>query len=284
MASTALPHTTHSQETLQRMEQYMAAAAASPEEEERHHSPPAMPAVSNANSEATMAANPDYPPYVRNMMNSQPPPPPPDPYQYNETSVTSGSNSGEEDDRDPLGNSNKRLGGHLNGFSSKKRRKQSKPIRLGPDPDPDPEQPSQSGLDQGRGDEEEEGLVNSTTPELEDGERPRPPGIPMDLPLNLSAAAGAMAAHPTLRVLGAELLQNPDKIPSSAAASIYQNMLGNMPNFVGIPQFPFPFPTSRPPNSASSGTTPVTSGGRIQIFNPEAYCELCNKEFCNKCK
>ena len=264
----------------------MAAAAASPDEvEERHHSPPPpIPVVSNANSEVT-ASNPDYPPYVRNMMNSQQPPPlsaqaPPDPYQYNETSVTSGSNSGEEDDRDPLGNSNKRLGGHLNGFSSKKRRKQSKPIRLGPDPaDPDPsEQPSQSGQDQGRGDiEEEEGLVNSTTPELEDGERR--PGIPMDLPLNLSAAAAAagIASHPTLRVLGAELLQNPDKIPTSAAASLYQNMLGNMPNFVGIPQFPFPFPTSRPPNSASSGTTPVTSGGRIQIFNPEAYCELCNK-------
>ena len=307
MASTALPHTTHSQETLQRMEQYMAAAASAPspdEDEERHqHSPPAS-AVSNANSEAaTMAAaNPDYPPYVRNMMNnSQGPPPvpslapapptPSDPYQYNETSVTSGSNSGEEDDRmDSLGNSNKRLGGHLNGFSSKKRRKQSKPIRLGPDHPVDgpdhggPEQPSQSGQDQGRGDvEEEEGLVNSTTPELEDGER-RPGLLPMDLPLNLSAAAGAMAAHPTLRVLGAELLQNPDKIPTSAAASLYQNMLGNMPNFVGIPQFPFPFPTSRPPNSASSGTTPVTSGGRIQIFNPEAYCELCNKEFCNKCK
>ena len=290
MASTALPHTTHTQETLQRMEQYMAAAAASPdevEEERSHHSPPpaSIAVVSNANSEAA-ASNPDYPPYVRNMMNSQPPPPappPPDPYQYNETSVTSGSNSGEEDDRDPLGNSNKRLGGHLNGFSSKKRRKQSKPIRLGPDhpiDGPDhggPEQPSQSGQDQGRGDvEEEEGLVNSTTPELEDGER-RPGLLPMDLPLNLSAAAGAMAAHPTLRVLGAELLQNPDKIPTSAAASLYQNMLGNMPNFVGIPQFPFPFPTSRPPNSASSGTTPVTSGGRIQIFNPEAYCELCNK-------
>ena len=105
----------------------------------------------------------------------------------------------------------------------------------------------------------------------------------MDLPLNLSAAAAAAAAHPTLRVLGAELLQNPDKIPTSVA-SLYQGMLSGNPPF-GIPQFPFPFPgsSSRPPTtSVSQGSTPMTSGGRPQIFNPEAYCELCNKEFCNK--
>ena len=31
------------------------------------------------------------------------------------------------------------------------------------------------------------------------------------------------------------------------------------------------------------GFTPTSSsGGQIQIFNIEAYCKLCNKEFCNK--
>ena len=54
-----------------------------------------------------------------------------DPYQYQETSVTSGSNSGGEDDEREIGEGGKRLGGHLNGFASKKRRKQSKPIRIG---------------------------------------------------------------------------------------------------------------------------------------------------------
>ena len=285
MASTALPHTTHSQESLQqRMEQYHMGATASPEEE-GHSPPPEVPTsdpTSNVASEAVSSGpGSDYPPYVRNMMSAQQATP--DPYQYTEASVTSGSNSGEEDDRTSDVGSNKRLGGHLNGFSSKKRRKQSKPMRMGPDvPE---EQPSQSGQGEGRDEEEEEGLVNSTTPELEDGER-RPTGGPMggmDLPLNLSAAAAAAAAHPTLRVLGAELLQNPDKIPTSVA-SLYQGMLSGNPPF-GIPQFPFPFPgsSSRPPTtSVSQGSTPMTSGGRPQIFNPEAYCELCNKEFCNK--
>ena len=60
-------------------------------------------------------------------------------YQYHdETSPTSaGSGSGgEEDDRESgelSSASGKRLGGVLNGFSSKKRRKQSKPIRIGAD-------------------------------------------------------------------------------------------------------------------------------------------------------
>eukprot|EP00093_Oithona_nana_P015045 15045.XXX_642018_645962_1 [CDS] Oithona nana genome sequencing. len=139
--------------------------------------------------------------------------------------------------------------------------------------------PTQSGQDHGR-DEEEEGLVNSTTPELEDGERrPSLAGLPTDLPLNLSAAAAAAASHPTLRVLGAELLQHPDKIPTSVASLYHGGMLGPF----GLPPFPFPFPTStRPPISTAGSTPPVTAGGRIQIFNPEAYCELCNKEFCNK--
>merc|ERR1719211_992126 len=30
------------------------------------------------------------------------------------------------------------------------------------------------------------------------------------------------------------------------------------------------------------GFTPLRTGDRNQIFNIEAYCKLCNKEFCNK--
>ena len=260
MASTALPHTT--QEALQH--QYM--AASSPDEANHQMAEAEQQSQSHPDSQPHQDHHSDF--HSRNQS---------DPYQYvAEASVTSGSNSGaEEDDRDLSGN--KRLGGHLNGFSSKKRRKQSKPIRLGSGGEQD-DVPSQSGqADQAR-EEDDEGLVNSTTPELEDGERrPSIPGLPSDLPLNLSAAAAA--AHPTLRVLGAELLQNPDKIPTSAA-SLYQGMLGANP--FGLPPFPFPFPTSRPSISAMGTTPPVTAGGRIQIFNPEAYCELCNKEFCNK--
>merc|ERR1712020_603379 len=40
--------------------------------------------------------------------------------------------------------------------------------------------------------------------------------------------------------------------------------------------------SSRGPPTSAGNTPPVNSQGRIQIFNPEAYCELCNKEFCNK--
>ena len=303
MASTALPHTTLSQETLQR--QYMAAAAASPEQDEapvQNQSPPSPspPSVHQTpqglpqlpllpppivSSENNVANNQDVGNYPPNPFRSLPVPTMqvPDPYQYAEASVTSGSNSGEEDDRIDLGN--KRLGGHLNGFSSKKRRKQSKPIRLGGDSIQDEGQvPTQSGQPESR-DDDEEGLVNSTTPELEDGER-RPSILQAsDLPLNLSAAAiaGAAASHPTLRVLGAELLQNPDgglRIPTSISSFLNQGML-NSP--FGLPPFPFPFPpNSRGPPTSAGNTPPVNSQGRIQIFNPEAYCELCNKEFCNK--
>ena len=36
-------------------------------------------------------------------------------------------------------------------------------------------------------------------------------------------------------------------------------------------------------NDLEQGFTPTSSsGGQIQIFNIEAYCKLCNKEFCNK--
>jgi hypothetical protein len=91
-----------------------------------------------------------------------------------------------------------------------------------------------------------------------------------------------------LRVLGAELLQHPDLdpskfpglgrpgSPSSLPASLYQSMLP-----FGLPPFPFPFPgqpSMKPPGGGGVGS----QLGRSQIFNPEAYCELCNKEFCNK--
>merc|ERR1719507_2858952 len=54
-----------------------------------------------------------------------------------------------------------------------------------------------------------------------------------------------------------------------------------------MPHFMFNFGMSQsvdsiPRSVAEQGITPITTGGRIQIFNPEAYCELCNKEFCNK--
>ena len=109
MASTALPHTTHSQETLQR--QYMTATAASPEQDEvtvnqtapsppppSVHQTPVPTVVSSENSlNNAMGGNDSYPNPYRSQV--------PDPYQYTEASVTSGSNSGEEDDRIDLGNS-----------------------------------------------------------------------------------------------------------------------------------------------------------------------------------
>jgi hypothetical protein len=92
-----------------------------------------------------------------------------DPYQYQETSVTSGSNSGGEDDEREIGEGGKRLGGHLNGFASKKRRKQSKPIRIGAGDEQAPVG-GVAGLDAGdRGREEaassEDGRGQTSSPE-----------------------------------------------------------------------------------------------------------------------
>ena len=110
-----------------------------------------------------------------------------------------------------------------------------------------------------------------------------------EFPLNLSSHRDMGDKPPMLRVLGAELLQNPDfdpskfpglgrpGSPSSLPASLYQSMLP-----FGLPPFPFPFPgqqSMKPPHSGGGGPQMM---GRSQIFNPEAYCELCNKEFCNK--
>ncbi|KAK8774750.1 hypothetical protein V5799_010718 [Amblyomma americanum] len=56
--------------------------------------------------------------------------------------------------------------------------------------------------------------------------------------------------------------------------------LGMFPN----PMAPFLFPVLQQGQNAS---TPIPNGsaapsGNMRIFNPEAFCELCNKEFCNK--
>ena len=275
----------------------------------------------------------------------------PDPYQYQDASVTSGSNSADEDDGESHqdaesemsggteGGNGKRSRGHLNGYSSsKKRRKQSKPIRLSAGDTPSHPQNSNK----------EERSPNDTThfseeDEMEEGERVArinrendeeyEEGARTDGPLNLSSTSskdgdlaegeeegevvrngsgGRVGLQPSLRVLGAELLQanTPEglaglKIPSGLSAqqassiptSLYQGMLQ-----FGLPPFPFPFPLtsqaggqpgspspltgkmppSSIPMSSSSSAPPLSAGGRVQIFNPEAYCELCNKEFCNK--
>ena len=212
----------------------------------------------------------------------------------------SNSNSGgEEDDRDAVAaaaasaldaaSGKRSLGAILNGLSAsaKKRRKQSKPIRLGADA------PEAEGRREFVNDEPDEG------PE---------PGERSDGPLNLSGSSSkdeeSGVRPPALRVLGPELMAaavaggeeagllrtlgegglpggNP-MIPTS----LYQGMLGPF----GIPPFPFQMPSGlptslaggiRPPTSTAGGISGA-NGGRIQIFNPEAYCELCNKEFCNK--
>ncbi|KAK2710517.1 uncharacterized protein LOC136025686 [Artemia franciscana] len=64
----------------------------------------------------------------------------------------------------------------------------------------------------------------------------------------------------------------PDKMSN---AVIHPGMLPFPPN-----PFLFPFVNSAP--TMQSGQVVPTNGPQIRIFNPEAYCELCNKEFCNK--
>ena len=227
-----------------------------------------------------------------------------DPYQYQETSVTSGSNSAGEEDEREIGEGGKRLGGHLNGFASKKRRKQSKPIRIGAGGEQIPVGGSNNARDAASS---EDGRGQTSSPEqgeyrrgssaddddneLEEGERRPGHHFMGEFPLNLSSSRDMGSDKPPgmLRVLGAELLQHPDLdpskfpgfgrpgSPSSLPASLYQSMLP-----FGLPPFPFPFPgqpSMKPPNSGGGGPQMM---GRSQIFNPEAYCELCNKEFCNK--
>ena len=284
MASTALSQQNHptSDSLQQRMDQFLSMASSLRSQAAAQENVTSNQNVADRDGRET----PTSPPYVGR-----------DPYQYQEPSVTSGSNSGGEEDDRELGEGGKRLGGHLNGFASKKRRKQSKPIRIGA-----------GGEAIGRGEEaasSEDGRGQTSSPEqgeyrrgssaddddneLEEGERRPGHHFMGEFPLNLSSSRDLGSDKPPmLRVLGAELLQHPDLdpskfpglgrpgSPSSLPASLYQSMLP-----FGLPPFPFPFPgqpSMKPPGSGGVGS----QLGRSQIFNPEAYCELCNKEFCNK--
>ena len=107
---------------------------------------------------------------------------------------------------------------------------------------------------------------------------------PEDAPLNLSSGVKEEEEREvgSLRVLGRELLQNPDKDQGGMGHGY--PMQGS--NFGGLPpHFLFPFsgmPGSPGSESDQGFTPPATHGGKSQIFNIEAYCKLCNKEFCNK--
>lgn len=181
----------------------------------------------------------------------------------------------------------------MNGYVSKKRRKQSKPIRLG----------SEEGGEGGEGGEGVEGGEEGCEDEgdMEEGEV-RHGVAPADMrfanveddvcqddaPLNLSSGVKNDDDKEvgSLRVRGRELLQNPDKIQENHSNPSYP--LGFSSHFGLPPHFLFPFsgmpggPAS-PGSESEQGFTPPTShGGKTQIFNIEAYCKLCNKEFCNK--
>jgi hypothetical protein len=224
--------------------------------------------------------------------------------QYGETSA-SGSNSGErvalcesligpnaalpgedDDERDYDG---KRPGAPMNGLASKKRRKQSKPIRLGND--------SIGGLEGGAPVEqvegEEEGPEHYRRQSGDSLECGTPPSQG-DAPLNLSAppklGGEDKSEQGGLRVLGRELLmQHPEKQQEGNRISGGSHLFPDMP-FGMPPSFMFP---GMAPNASSPGLnmsraemeqgfTPLRTGDRPQIFNIEAYCKLCNKEFCNK--
>jgi hypothetical protein len=188
-------------------------------------------------------------------------------------SETSGSNSGDEDEREMGETGVKRLGSHFNGLSSKKRRKQSKPLKLGGEVEAGQRASPEPGEFRYRNPSEED--------DLEEGEK-RPTS---DGPLNLSREEGE---KPSLRVLGPELMNNPALLAEEGAkagipipTSLYQGMLP-----FGLAPFPFPFPNQPPSSLAGKMPAPpatgFNAGGKPQIFNPEAYCGLCNKEFCNK--
>eukprot|EP00090_Calanus_glacialis_P039546 TRINITY_DN6884_c0_g1_i1.p1 TRINITY_DN6884_c0_g1~~TRINITY_DN6884_c0_g1_i1.p1 ORF type:complete len:1311 (-),score=300.50 TRINITY_DN6884_c0_g1_i1:2883-6815(-) len=225
--------------------------------------------------EGNIEEMPESPSYMQGGYQEQ------DPYRYGETSA-SASNSGEDDDeRDYDG---KRSGGPMNGLSSKKRRKQSKPIRLG----------SEEGGEVEQTDIQEEGEVRFRRASGDSMDEGSPPSQG-DAPLNLSAVpkqGDEKSEMGGLRVLGRELMQNPNKlqegnrIPSEESSQMFPG------GQFGMQHFMFPF-SGMGPNTpsdsvsmsraeAEQGFTPTSSSGRIQIFNIEAYCKLCNKEFCNK--
>ena len=210
MASTALSQQNHptSDSLQQRMDQFLSMASSLRSQAAAQENVTSNQNVADRDGRET----PTSPPYVGR-----------DPYQYQEPSVTSGSNSGGEEDDRELGEGGKRLGGHLNGFASKKRRKQSKPIRIGA-----------GGEAIGRGEEaasSEDGRGQTSSPEqgeyrrgssaddddneLEEGERRPGHHFMGEFPLNLSSSRDLGSDKPPmLRVLGAELLQHPDLDPS----------------------------------------------------------------------
>ncbi|XP_046406315.1 uncharacterized protein LOC124171217 [Ischnura elegans] len=71
--------------------------------------------------------------------------------------------------------------------------------------------------------------------------------------------------------------------PFSDGKNLIPNLLGLAPHFL-FPHIPEKSPTAMASQSQSTGTSgnADNSSSTIRIFNPEAYCELCNKEFCNK--
>ncbi|XP_040566540.1 uncharacterized protein [Lepeophtheirus salmonis] len=224
-----------------------------------------------------------------------------DPY-YQEASATSGSNSCDEEELPP--GSKRSLNGGISSLpfnsSSKKRRKQSNPLRLGLE--------LSSNEDNQRDREAEEDTRRYSTEEEEGEDRSRitcRPSSSGDSPLNLSSGSSSNNNNnssqrepgekvPSLRVLGPELMSSPEfesgelisklsGLPpncsaAATATSLYQAAAaGMLPFGLGGP-FPFPFPPKSGLGSPGGAGVPRSS----QIFNPEAYCELCNKEFCNK--
>ena len=76
-----------------------------------------------------------------------------------------------------------------------------------------------------------------------------------------SQSPGVVTSHPP-----------PSLFPSTMAPFLYPMLSGGQ----GGHQFPTP-------SSMINGVSvPVNAVSGMRIFNPEAYCELCNKEFCNK--
>ena len=198
-------------------------------------------------------------------------------------SLTVGFSGEEDDERDYDG---KRPGAPMNGLASKKRRKQSKPIRLG---------------NEGELGEQEEGGGDVEGEEEYGEECSSPAGVsspqgdaPLNLsggPLNLSAPARPIGVDERgeqggLRVLGRELLmQHPEQVQEgnrmpNRGSNLFPEAAFNMPHFM------FPSMSSQPSSMSRAemeqGFTPLHTGDRPQIFNIEAYCKLCNKEFCNK--
>uniref|UniRef100_T1JBE9 C2H2-type domain-containing protein n=1 Tax=Strigamia maritima TaxID=126957 RepID=T1JBE9_STRMM len=70
-------------------------------------------------------------------------------------------------------------------------------------------------------------------------------------------------------------------LPMSEAKDAIAGMMPSLTNPFGPPPFLIPLLTQGPSSSqqANIGSLPAPP---IRIFNPEAYCEICNKEFCNK--